>query len=400
MSIAWTVGEVCAPAAGGFVSPDGHLDVVSLGEHVRRVGKAQLDPELCAALEWHRALLPSDDLLARAVLDCVLDIHDGRYFYGSYIAAPVLALVDPTRPGRCQTLLQVLLADAALHDLASLDSGTGLHELPGVSLVAKRARHAARLVAGLGGRDLPPALGDPLASRRWFADVRAQAGAALGWLGVDVISLLSGSVLPVDTYHDEYLFLRVLQCYETVFCELARLMAAAVAQVGDGDPAAAAAIVDSATQTLSSVSGLFRLLATMQVSSFQAFRQKTDGASAIQSESYKYFESTCAPPSAERIAATAYDQVPLTRAHLITGRATLQCALRRQVKAMSTADAAALVAAMRRLDDEHTAWRVTHVGMAARFLAGARGSGDTEGLPYLERVRSLRLFHSLPEVAS
>lgn len=376
--------------------------MVRLTDEIRQVGKAHLSPALCSRLQARRELVPVHDRLTHAVLDCVLDKHEDRYLYGSYIAAPVLALVEADLPDRRTLLLQALLVDLALHELAALRGPTGALEVPDERLVSKRVRHATRLVAEIGGRRTPRPVGDTEAARRWFAGVRAEIGARLSREGVDLPGVLAGSLLPVDVYHDEYLFLRVLQCYETVFLDMAGKLAASIDRVDDGDLGGAADTVDSTTAALRESAGLFRLLATMQVESFEAFRQETEGASAIQSESYKYFEATCAPPTPARLASPAFEQTPLTRSWLAAGSPTLLGALQRQLAAADAAEvpdgAARLVRAMRGLDDESSAWRITHVGLAARFLADQRGSGDTEGLPYLERVRHLRLFPELPEV--
>jgi tryptophan 2,3-dioxygenase len=64
--------------------------------------------------------------------------------------------------------------------------------------------------------------------------------------------------------------------------------------------------------------GLFRLVATMRIEHFHAFRDYTQGTSAIQSEAYKRFELACGRPTGERLESDAFTSVPAVRAHAAT----------------------------------------------------------------------------------
>ena len=57
------------------------------------------------------------------------------------------------------------------------------------------------------------------------------------------------------------------------------------------------------------------------------FREYTDGASAIQSRSYKTIESLCRRPDPERLVGPGYDAVPEVRARVLTAQPTLEEAL-------------------------------------------------------------------------
>ena len=139
----------------------------------------------------------------------------------------------------------------------------------------------------------------------------------------------------------------------------------------------------------------------MRGEAFSAFRQYTQGASAIQSEQYKNgFEARCWTPTADRLASPAFDQVPAVRAELGENHGTLMGAWLDADRRMPGDPAVARVAAsMAALEAAHRRWKNTHVTVATRMLGEARGSGDTSGVSYLRAWMDHRLFGDAPRPA-
>ena len=68
---------------------------------------------------------------------------------------------------------------------------------------------------------------------------------------------------------------------------------------------------------------LWSMVATMRAEHFLAFREFTDGASAIQSRNYKLVESLCSRPSDARLDSPAYQSVPEVRERVLAGQPAL-----------------------------------------------------------------------------
>jgi tryptophan 2,3-dioxygenase len=208
--------------------------------------------------------------------------------------------------------------------------------------------------------------------------------------------VLQLSMLPVYVVHDECLFIRVLQSFETTFSRIAVLLRAAANALGQGDAGPALDWIERAELSQSEAAPLFSLLATMQVESFRTFRAFTEGASAIQSRSYKTVESLCRMPEQTRLDSLAYRSVPEVRERVLAGQATLEDALERVVRAqwLSAGEHTALAQAMGRFAETLLRWRETHYRLAVRMLGERPGTGYTEGTPYLKSVRKIPVFAS------
>jgi tryptophan 2,3-dioxygenase len=195
----------------------------------------------------------------------------------------------------------------------------------------------------------------------------------------------------VSVLHDEYFFIRALQCHELTFTILAADVRAATRAVRAGAPDTAAAHLRHATEVFARAALLFRIVATMRAASFHAFREFTQGASAIQSDQYKRFEAACGTPDRARLWSDAFAGVPAVRAEVLAGQDNLSQAL------LDTRRPGAhgwdhLDAAITGLEGSHQRWKAAHRGLAARMLGAAAGSGYTEGVPYLDRCLENRLF--------
>nr|WP_245675574.1 tryptophan 2,3-dioxygenase family protein [Micromonospora halophytica] len=336
-------------------------------------------------------------------LDVALDKWDGRYDYRSYLALRLLRLPtgadDPPPAADDATARQVrdrllvrLVADALAFELAAAAHTTDLlpQRRPGPAVVTKRCRLGSRAAAAALAR---------LGLGRAVDDAEpATAAAALHAIAVDLDAAddlpLRLSMLPVHITHDEYLFIRVLQAYECLFAGVADELRAAVAALTGDTPVAAADRLGYARDLLGTATPLFSLLATMQPESFRTFRQYTEGASAIQSRSYKLAESLCHTPEEDRLDSAAYLSVPEVRARVRAGQPTVDEAYRSAVRG-GRLDGPDHDLVARRMDAFAAAllqWRRTHHRIATRMLGPRAGTGYTEGTPYLAAVRDVPVF--------
>jgi tryptophan 2,3-dioxygenase len=202
--------------------------------------------------------------------------------------------------------------------------------------------------------------------------------------------MLAVTLLTVSTVHDENLFVRVLQSYETAFALAVVELRAAIVALMAGDAARATAALETAERAMREISPMFSLVATMRPEAFMTFREYTHGASAIQSRNYKTIESLCRLPSAERIAGPGYDAVPDVRERVLAGQTTIEDAL---AGSRLPADALASVRqAMEAFESAVMDWRRMHHNLAMRMLGMKRGTGYTEGVPYLAEAKSQPVF--------
>jgi len=363
----------------------------------RRVGKHFVAPELLEALAQARAALPAGDSPMRRFLDTALDKHDGRFDNPSYLAIHDLPL--PAMTGReplgveaaraahdRDRLIMLLVADLLRFELAVLDGTTDLLPLmrPDRRIVAKRCT--------LGLRALRPAMmrlgmdatedgEDPIETARVLCAKVAEEQSA------DERRMLAVTMLTVWTAHDEHLFVRILQSYETTFALVTVQLRAAIAAATAGDAVRTTRALRAAEKAMREAQPLFSLVATMKPEAFMAFRDYTDGASAIQSRSYKTMESLCRRPDAERLAGPGYDAAPEVRERVLAGQATLQHAM-----AHCPDPAGEIAEAMAAFEASVLAWRKTHHNLAMRMLGMKRGTGYTAGVPYLAENKDTPLF--------
>ena len=358
----------------------------------RAGGKHFVAPELLMALDCVRKHTPGGTSAAHRrlarFLDTALDKFDERYDNPSYLALDQLSLpgTDETRDDRRlaalrrDRLLVLLLADTVRLELAGLHGTMSLsHEMrPDERTVGKRCGHALRAAR--------PAL------ERMGLD--GELDAVLATASADELRTLQLSLLPVSTIHDEQMFMRVLQSYETSFSYMCAELAGAVDELEHGHWRAAIHSIAAAERSLRESRPLWSLMGTLQPEAFLRFREYTDGASAIQSRSYKTIESRCRRPDRERLDSPAYCAVPEVRERVLACQANLDGAL--HLAAMSGAISAdghaAVCAAMTSFEEAVMAWRQTHYRIAVRMLGERRGTGDTEGVGYLDKGRTIPVF--------
>ncbi|HET9896224.1 MAG TPA: hypothetical protein VFQ44_14950 [Streptosporangiaceae bacterium] len=362
-----------------------------------RVGKHFVPDELLDALGLARE---SVRLLA-TFLDTVLDKRDGSYDYRSYLALDLLPLpgadggsADPEAAHRqCDRLRVQLVADTLRFELDVLDGRTQRfpQQRPDSATLTKRLRLGLRAVEPISRR-----LGIHLAD--YEKDPSGQVRALCELVERDRTSAekraLSLSDLPVYVVHDEYMFIRVLQTFETTFAFLTVCLRAAIDDIAAGRIEVAVGRLTDARQALREAARFFSLLATMQIESFRTFRLYTEGASAIQSRNYKIVESLCRTPDVPRLHSPAYHSVPEVQADVLAGQATLDNVMRDAVteNRIGPEQVKDLQDAMRSFAATLVQWRQTHYSLAVRMLGDATGTGYTEGTPYLDGVRSIPVF--------
>lgn len=385
-----------------------HFPYEPVMERFHAVGKHFIDREVTDCLADIRRELPassgrwSDIRLLRAFLDTCLDKPDGVYDYQSYLALGVLDLpraddpIDeaPYARARVDRVITQLVADAMAFELAG-SAGRTLRfpqMRPEPTAVEKRCKHGLRaILPALERMNFADAItsGDPLDQASQVVSLVRNEASVEERCRIDV------SILPVYTYHDEYLFLRVLQAFESTFSLVVtqlRLVIDALATRQDAD---ARRYLSAATEALLESSPLFSMLATMQIESFRTFRDFTEGASAIQSRSYKTLESICRTPDQDRIDSPAFTSVPEVRQRVLDGRWTLDDAFREIVASGELADESALRSALDTFSNALLRWRNTHYSVAVRMLGESTGTGYTEGTPYLDSVRDIPVFEVL-----
>lgn len=371
-------------------------------DEFHRVGKHFVADDLLIALDGVRTRTAgtsyTNDQL-EDFLSCALDKWDNRYDYLTYTALDLLPLPGGDDAAAAlasrDRLVLLLVADAIRFELSALHGGTSEFPRmrPSRDTVAKRCRLALRAVQV------------PRPTKTLDTDARSEAISAAEELIATTFaavtprekSMLKMSMLPVSQHHDEYLFIRVLQAFESTFAYLCVQLRAAVWAAGNAT-ARVAEHITLAHQVLRTAAPLFSLLATMRVESFREFRQFTEGASAIQSRNYKMFESLCRTPDPGRLDSPAFAAVPDVRQLVVNGNAALE----------ETIDAACAdgripaerQSVVRDAMGEFAAtlqhWRRTHYRLAARMLADQTGSGYTAGAPYLREAVGIPVFRSIP----
>lgn len=373
----------------------------SVGKHFVPTDVLELLGEARAVLPGLHGPWPRLRTLA-AFLDTALDKPDNRYDYPTYLALSLLEL--PTADdrleqasfarSRCDRLTAQLVADVLAFELAALDGQTTLlpKMRPAPGLVAKRVRHGLRSIQPALAR---MALEGGLTAVEHADQARQACAVVYADMSFAERRTLQLSILPVHTLHDEYLFLRVLQAFETTFALLAIHLRGAVASLTAGEVDRAVYFVTSSGAALREAAPLFSMLATMQIESFRTFRQFTEGASAIQSHNYKIVESLCRRPDAERVDSPAYHSVPEVLSRVMVGQhLTLDDAYAQACRSgdLAEADQVRLAAAMADFSATLVRWRNAHYRLAVRMLGDASGTGYTEGTPYLAAVRGIPVF--------
>ncbi|WP_146085123.1 hypothetical protein [Rathayibacter tritici] len=337
--------------------------------HVQHVGKHHLEASTLDGLAALRERRPRTRM-SEIFLDSILDKHDGRYDYPSYASHGLLHLLLERHAHPVQ-VVRLLVQDIIAHETA--EPPRWIIAPPDANLVARRCRIAARTLKEL----------ERVSKTGEHVQIDDTSAA-----------LIASSVFPVDQWHDEYMFIRILQSYECVFAVLLTEGSRALDALQRADPHEAARSIRAAAATIDSAGRLFTLMATMRREAFSSFRVYTEGASAIQSRRYKQFELLCGRPEPTRLASEAFASVPDVQVQATGDPATLTSAFLNMPDPAS-GQRRQVVDAMLELEQAHNRWKQTHYSLGVRFVGPSRGSGGTSGVEYLDHVRANRLFWKL-----
>ncbi|MFE7675713.1 hypothetical protein ACFU5N_26335 [Streptomyces albidoflavus] len=200
--------------------------------------------------------------------------------------------------------------------------------------------------------------------------------------------LVDVTMMPVTQLHDEQMFIRCIQIFESVYVQVASSLERAITALQNDDAGKAEGVLRDAATRVEATPLLFRVLTTMPRDAFAVIRDNTRGRSAIQSRSYRQVELL----SARREASSGsqeparHDSSAFTLQEVYMGRAK---------RWMTAAQASALATVMRRLD---LAWRTskrTHWGVTLKVIGSVPGTGGTSGADYLKHSADRLLFPSL-----
>lgn len=206
---------------------------------------------------------------------------------------------------------------------------------------------------------------------------------------------LKYTIVPVYKIHDEYMFIRVLQSFETIFTWIAITLRSAI-RIGESNVSQVVGLIKGCTLHILEAFPLFTLLATINPEAFKEFRVYTEGASAIQSRSYKQIESLCRRPDQERLDSIAYHSVPEVRNSVLNSQSTIEDIYGQIIASENESEETknALSAALKNFETELHRWRMMHYGLASRILGSSAtsGTGYTVGPPYLKDASKIPLF--------
>ncbi|WP_146060485.1 hypothetical protein [Amycolatopsis sp. CA-128772] len=330
----------------------------------RAVGRAYAGDELVTLLRTVHSRLPGDGRARLAWplpewLPSTADQTGGGY--DGYLAAPLLdspAGADLPAHRAAADLLAALAADLLELEVRALGRRPG-------RVPRQRARACLGVLARLRDDAVPPPSAD-----EELADL---AGAWIAETGetiaprVRVVTELS--LLPMTPLHDELMFIRCLQLFETLYRRIGDALEAARDALVRLAVERARVLVADAARLLALSPPLYRVVTTMPPAAFAVIRAHTDGRSAIQSRGFRRVEALCA--------------------------GTLQEAVLRAGDRLGGVATARVCAELGRLDEAWCAMKRTHWGITLKIIGTVPGTGGTTGAEYLRRAAGVPLFPAL-----
>jgi tryptophan 2,3-dioxygenase len=380
--------------------------------HYRRVGRAHASAELTGplrrlsdavrrpALTGGRRLWPLPQWLPSTV-----DQHGGNY--DSYLVAGLLesvtgtggadersdAEVEQATDRTIDLLVAALAADLALVEADALrcaqQSRQQRRRTRGCLLVLSKVAYQTPQCTELPTEDA--AAGDP-SDGAALAEVTGRLALEVQRrvpepcrLAVDL------SLLPTTPLHDEQMFIRCIQIFETLYRQIYRCLVRAGVAMQTMDVRGACAELADATRRLALSPVLYRVVTTMPRDAFAIIRDYTNGRSAIQSRSYRQIDLVCAPRPPSPVA----DKLPLVD---VTSP-TLQDAFLNVAARLDSTEVDLLADHMRALDASWRAMKRTHWGVTLKIIGRVPGTGGTAGADYLKHAAEVPLFPMLAEPA-
>jgi tryptophan 2,3-dioxygenase len=369
-------------------------------------GRAAADPGLVRLIDTvrqsmalhERAAIGSYSWFLDSWLPMLVDIRRGECTYATYVGTDVLhdlAVDDAMAPFKVEELLGVLLALLLQFESERTDGSPSRTRRLWVT--------ASALVQHRGGlldRETADALWPPARVPRVDSENDAVVKAAhqlgeraLAAAQPELQQFLAALAVPITAEHDEMMFLRSLQLFETVFeAILESILVARDALIG-GDVGRASTELELAKTTLTRAMPFFRIVGTMSPDRFAVIRVATIGASGLQSEAFKRIELICAQQTPDRLGGPGYSasNVAAIVPELKTAPSIEEQVadlLRKQLGQVPTR----LLATMDGLDQAWLQWKKTHWAIATRLIGKQPGTGGTNGSAYLRHHMSSPLF--------
>jgi hypothetical protein len=383
--------------------------------HYRRVGRTNVDARLRSRLRHLNDLLRLPELTAGQRLwplpqwlPSTVDQRTGNY--DSYLVTPLLESltclggggaghtaddVENAADSTIDMLIAALVADLALIEADALrqreHSREQLRRTQACLLVLSKLRGLApkwdlppepRWAANT-ARDLPQA-------QRLVDNASMQALRIRKRLPHSFRQAVNLSLLPTTRLHDEQMFVRCVQIFETLYRQVYRCLVRASAAMQVGDVERVCAELADATGRLGLSAVLYRVVTTMPRASFAIIREFTSGRSAIQSRSYRQIDLVCAP----RQPGPAADKMPAVE----VVSPTLQDTFFAIAGRLDAAEADRLAVSMRALDAAWMSMKRTHWGITLKIIGRVPGTGGTAGADYLKHAADVPLFPMLADL--
>ncbi|MBE1533904.1 hypothetical protein [Actinomadura algeriensis] len=296
---------------------------------------------------------------------------------------------DVTIEHRCRRALAFLVSSWDGYERRSAAGAEtwGGQDRPADEAIGERLRRLAAIAAAIGEEPAPCAA---VPAPRWER-----------YLGADgrpnVLEYLVN--LPQTRKHEENTFLRVIHLTEvTTWAILARTVAAN-GWLTAGRWAPAARCLEAAAETAALQHEIMLVLRrTMSVEHFLGFREETGNASAVQMASAQTLHIHLLGVHPAKVEALGGIE---ENAYLLLYLNRRFRPLRALLADLPRGDerAARVLAAARTLDERLWQWRRLHLGLAYRYLPReVKGSGGTDGAPYLAGFYHDRLFDEDGEV--
>ena len=193
------------------------------------------------------------------------------------------------------------------------------------------------------------------------------------------------TALPQSAWHDEYLFLRTIQCSECCFWGVMTGVIGAMEEAKLGRLQHATELLNQASGFARFLIPLFDAFKTMPTEAFREFRDDTGDASAIQSRTYQQMQIFTQGLDERKIHFIA--AVPENVDLLLMGHPNfihLGKLIQLLDQSPQLPGLAQFKVATQELDDALFRWRQIHLGIAKRYLGDLMGSGATPGFTYLK----------------
>lgn len=385
------VGEWSGERRSGQLRPFPFTEVLT---HLKSVGRLRIDPDLRAELVAARSHTWPGSGLLREWLPMALDQDDADY--DSYVGNAVLAAASATEGGMASEQLVDATLVAATADLVMLEAeALTAHPSVAQSVRVRSSVRVLTLVHELAPGfalprqliDEPSALLDRWAHMNDVATAHASYQCAVtvsGQVPSVVRDAIDITLLPTTRVHDEQMFVRCIQIFESLYRQVADRVAQSIIALDAGNTDQTVALLTEAARRVRATRVLYRVLTTMPPDAFAVIRAHTHGRSAVQSRPYRRVEDLSAPrPPGDSQSSTASADRCET---------TLQEVLLLREKEFGREATTSVRQTMSELDSAWRAMKRSHWGVTLKTIGKVPGTGGTAGADYLRVTAQRPLF--------